>query len=114
MATRDAERRDTITRGTGHVFADLGLADAVERHAKLRLAFALNQLLAERKFAQAEAARVLGVTQRKIAALRRYKLAAFSVDRLMNLLTVLDQDVEIVSRPKSRSRRPGRTSGVVS
>lgn len=114
MATRNAERRETITRGTGNVFADLGFADAVERLAKLRLAYALNQLLPDRKFPQADAARVLGVTQPKLAALRRYKLAGFSVDRLMNLLTLLDQDVETVIPRKSCSRRLGRTSGVVS
>ena len=58
---------------------------------------------------QAEAAKVLGVTQPKISALRNYKLAGFSVERLMNLLRALDQDVEIVIRRKPRSRRTGRS-----
>lgn len=82
----------------------------MERHAKLRLAYALNQLLAERKSAQAEAARVLGVTQRKVAALRRYKLAGFSVDRLMNLLTVLDQDHRNALRITRSTRMTASTS----
>ncbi len=54
-------------------------------------------MLEERKLSQADAAKVLGVTQPKVSALRHYKLAGFSVERLMNLLTALDQDVEIVS-----------------
>jgi helix-turn-helix protein len=37
-----------------------------------------------------------------------YKLAGFSVERLMNLLTAVDQDVEIVIRNKARSRRAVR------
>jgi helix-turn-helix protein len=37
-----------------------------------------------------------------------YKLAGFSVERLMNLFTALDQDVEIVIRRKPRSRKAGR------
>ena len=45
MASRNAERRDPVTRGTGNVFADLGFPDAAERQAKLRLAYALNQVL---------------------------------------------------------------------
>ena len=90
------------------MFADLGFPDAAERQAKLRLAYALNQVLEERKLSQAEAAEVLGLTQPKISALRHYKLAGFSVERLMNLLTALDQDVEIVIRRKPRSRRVGR------
>lgn len=94
------------------MFADLGFPDAAERQAKLRLAYALNRLLEGRKLSQAEAARVLGVTQPKVSALRNYKLAGFSVERLMNLLTALDQDVEIVIRQKPRSRRVARISVV--
>ena len=101
MANRSAERREPVTRGTGNVFADLGFPDAAERQAKLRLAYALNQVLEGAKLSQAAAAKVLGVTQPKISALRHYKLAGFSVERLMNLLTALDQDVEMVIRAKA-------------
>jgi predicted XRE-type DNA-binding protein len=112
MASRNAERRERITRGTGNLFADLGFPDAAERQAKLRLAYALNQELEARKLSQADAAKVLEVTQPKVSALRNYKLAGFSVERLMNLLTALDQDVEIVIRRKPRSRKAGRISVV--
>ena len=107
-----AERRKRVTRGSGNVFADLGFPDAAERQAKLRLAYALNQVLEVRKLSQADAAKVLGVTQPKVSALRHYKLAGFSVERLMNLLTALDQDVEIVIRRKPRSRKAARISVV--
>jgi predicted XRE-type DNA-binding protein len=109
---RRTERRGKITRGTGNVFADLGFPDAAEREAKLRLAYALNQALDGGKLSQADAAKVLGVTQPKVSALRHYKLAGFSVERLMNLLTALGQDVEIVIRRKPRSRRVARISVV--
>lgn len=112
MARRNAERREPVTRGTGNVFADLGFPDSAERHAKLRLAYALNQVLEARKLSQADAANVLGVTQPKVSALRHYKLAGFSVERLMNLLTALDRDVQIVIRRKPRSRKAGRISVV--
>src|SRR5688572_23081392 len=112
MASRNAERKELITRGTRNVFADLGYPDAAERQAKLRLAYALNQILEHRKLSQAEAASVLGVTQPKVSALRHYKLAGFSVERLMNLLTALDQDIEIVIKRKPRSRRTARISVV--
>ena len=82
------------------------------RQAKLRLAYALNQVLEARKLSQADAARVLRVTQPKVSALRHYKLAGFSVERLMNLLTALDQDVQIVIRRKPRSRKGGRITVV--
>jgi len=112
MASRSGERKESVTRGTGNVFADLGFPDAAERQAKLRLAYALNQVIEARKLSQAEAVKLLGVTQPKVSALRHYKLAGFSVERLMNLLTSLDQDVEIVIRRKPRSRKSGRISVV--
>lgn len=112
MAGRSAERGERGTRGTGNVLADLGFPDAFERQAKLHLAYALNQVLDGRKLSQAHAAKVLGVTQPKVSALRHYKLAGYSVERLMNLLTALDQDVEIVIRRKPRSRKSARITVV--
>src|SRR4029450_5539472 len=112
MASRNAERREPVPRGTGNVFADLGFPDAAERQARLRLAYALNQELEARKISQAAAASVLGVTQPKVSALRHYKLAGYSIERLMNLLTALDQDVEIVIRRKPRSRKSARITVV--
>ena len=112
MSKRNVDRDDRIIRGTRNVFADLGYLDAEERQAKLRLAYALNQLLDERKLTQAEAAKLLGVTQPKVSALRHYKLAGFSVERLMTMLTALDRDVEIVIKRKPRSRRAARISVV--
>src|ERR1700730_16216742 len=112
MASKSADRREPVIRGTGNVVSDLGFPDAAERQAKLRLAYALNQVLEARKLSQADAANVLGVTQPKVSALRHYKLAGFSVERLMNLLTALDQDVEIVIRRKPRSQRAARISVV--
>ncbi len=112
MASRNAEPREPVTRGTKNVFADLGFPDAADRQAKLRLAYALNQVLDARKLSQADAAKVLGVTQPKVSALRHYKLAGVSLERLMNLLTALDQDVEIIIRRKPRSRKAARISVV--
>ncbi len=115
MGNNMARRRgksDEVVHGSTNVFADLEYSDANERQAKLRLAYALNEVLNERKLTQVEAAKVLSLTQPKVSALRHYKLSGFSVERLMTLLTAVDQDVEIVIRRKPRSRRVGRISVV--
>src|SRR5258707_897520 len=116
MAKRNVEMMkkadDAITRGTGNVFADLGYADAEERQTKLRLAHAINGVIARRRLNQAAAAEKLGINQPKVSALANYKLDGFSVDRLMTFLTALDQDVEIVIKNKPRSRMAGRISVV--
>ena len=116
MASRNAKtvmsEDDAITRGTGNVFADLGYADADERQTKLRLAHAINSVIARRRLTQAAAAERLRVSQPKVSALAHYKLEGFSVERLMTFLTALDQDVEIVIKNKPRSRTAGRISVV--
>ncbi len=109
MANRRPDKVE-IERGTTNVFADLGYADAEERQTKLRLAYALNQIVETLDLTQAEAARALGVNQPKISALRRYRLEGFSVERLMTFLTALDRDVEIVVRKKPKSRSAARIS----
>ena len=110
MARRKSETQ--IARGTGNVFADLGYADAEERQIKLRLAFALGQILDKRQVTQAASAKLLGITQPKVSALRNYKLEGFSVERLMAFLTALDQDIDIVIKKKPRSRATARINVV--
>lgn len=89
-----------IKTGSGNVFADLGKPDAAERKTKTRLAMAINEIIEDRKLKQAESAETLGIPQPRVSALSRYKLNEFSVERLMELLTKLDQDVEIMIRPR--------------
>jgi predicted XRE-type DNA-binding protein len=98
---------EKITRGTTNVFADIGYPDAEERQTKTRLAIEINGLIKARKLRQAEAGEVLGVTQPKISALANYRLDGFSVERMMGFLTALNQDVEIIIRPR-RDHRAGR------
>ncbi len=105
--------RPAITRGSSNVFADLGFPDADERQTKLRLAHALNAIMDAQHLTQAAAAAKLGLNQPKVSALRNYRIEGFSVERLMTLLTALDQDVEIVIRAKPRSRAVARISVVV-
>jgi predicted XRE-type DNA-binding protein len=101
---------ETITRGTGNVFADLGYADAEERQTKLSLAYTLNDVIARRRLTQAATAEKLGINQPKVSALANYRLDGFSVERLMTFLTALDRDVEIIIKKKPRSRNAARIS----
>jgi predicted XRE-type DNA-binding protein len=103
-------KKDLITRGTTNVFADLGLPEATERQTKTRLALSINEILKSRKLKQRDASSLLGIPQPKVSALKNYRLDNFSVERLMELLTVLDQDVEIMIRPHSGKDKGGHIS----
>lgn len=96
-------------QGTDNVLADLGFEDAEELSAKAALAIKLNELIERRGLSQTQAARITGMTQPKISQVKRYKLQNISLERLMQALVSLDQEVEIVVRPALRSRTPGIT-----
>ena|SRR2546423_226409 len=97
-----------IIPSSGNVFADLRLADANEKQTKVRLAVAINKVIARRRLSQVVAARCLGVNQPKVSELSNYRLQGFSVERLISFLTRLDHDIEIVIRQKPASRKSGR------
>lgn len=97
-----------VTRGSGNVFADLGLPDAEELLAKAELALAISHAIAERGLTQREAAVLMGIDQPKVSHVLRGRLADFSTDRLMAFLTGLGRDVDIVVRPAPKSRTRGR------
>jgi predicted XRE-type DNA-binding protein len=84
--------------GSTNVFADLEMVDADEKLAKAELALKINQILKRRNLKQIEAAKLLGIDQSKISLLNRGRLSAFSIERLVKFLNLLNQDVEIVVR----------------
>lgn len=84
----------------------MGYVDAAERQIKTRLALAVNELLKTRKLKQREIATLLGVPQPKVSALKNYRLDQFSVERLMEFLTALNQDLEIMIRPHDNTSTP--------
>jgi predicted XRE-type DNA-binding protein len=91
-----------VVPSSGNVFADLGVTNGEEKQTKVRLAVAINQIIQGRKLSQTTAGRHLKVNQPKVSALSNYQLDGFSVERLMNFVTALDRDVDIIIRPKSR------------
>jgi predicted XRE-type DNA-binding protein len=105
--TRDTDELDCTVR-SGNVFADLGVADPSEALAKAELARRISTIIARRRLTQAAAAELLGIDQPKVSALIRGKLTGFSIERLFKFLNALDRDVEIVTKPRSRTRTSAR------
>jgi len=86
---------DEIKRGSGNVFADLGVPDPEEALLKAQLADLITLTIEAEKLTQAEAAKILGIDQPKVSNLVRGKLEGFSLERLLRFLTALGSDVEI-------------------
>lgn len=99
--------------GSGNVFADLGLPDAVERHLRVQLATRLNDLLQAEGLTQAAAAKRLGIAQPHVSELKNYKLGRFSSERLLHYITLMNRDVEIFIRPRATLPVAGVVTGAV-
>lgn len=98
----------TVTPSSGNVFADLGFAEPEEELTKAELASQLRQVIQRRRLTQVAAAALMGIDQPKVSALLNGRLANFSTDRLLRLLTSLGQDVEIVVKDKPSTVAKGR------
>jgi predicted XRE-type DNA-binding protein len=100
--------RIPVTPGSGNVFADLGFAEPAEELTKAQLASHIRQVIKRQRLTQVAAAALLGIDQPKVSALINGRLANFSSERLMRLLTALGQDVDITVKAKPRNRAQGR------
>lgn len=97
-----------VTPSSGNVFADLGFAEPEEELTKAQLASHIRQIIQRRRLTQTAAAALMGIDQPKVSVLLNGRLANFSTDRLMRLLTALGQDVEIVVRESLGSFNKGQ------
>lgn len=102
------EGRIPVKASSGNVFSDLGFAEPEEELTKAQLVSHIRQVIKRRRLTQALAAKLMGIDQPKVSALLNGRLANFSSERLMRLLTALGQDVEIMVKAKPRNRTHGR------
>ena len=102
--------RTKFVRGSGNVFADIGLANAEEHLLKAELVSKLDDLIKDRKLTQTAAARVLDVGQPDLSKILRGHFDDVSVARLLRFLSAFDQKVEIVVTPMPKGRKAGRVT----
>ena len=86
------------TRSTGNVFKDVGFSNEEAEHLRVRadLMVALEKAIAKRRLTQAQAAKLLGVTQPRVSDLLRGRIDLFSVDTLIDMLACLGITVRLV------------------
>ncbi len=94
---------ETVITGSGNVFADLGLPNPEECLAKAQLVQRIAVVIQERALTQKQAGTILKIDQARVSRLVRGRLSEFSTSKLIEYLTRLDQDIEIVVRPKLSS-----------
>jgi len=93
-------KSDSIVEpGSGNVFADLGRPGSDAHLVKAELVSRIDALVRRRGITQAEAGRLLGLAQSDVSRLLRGDFRAYSLERLLRLLTALGRDIDIVIRP---------------
>lgn len=103
-----------IEHGSTNVYVDLGLGDAEEMLVKAQLATKIGDIIKRRKLTQVEAAELLGITQPKLSGMLRGQFRGISEVKMLECLTRLGRDVEIVVKSAPRSRTEGHLTVVFS
>ena len=101
-----------IEEGSGNVYADLGMSDADGMGVKAQLAIKISEIIKGRKWSQQQAADVLGLPQSKLSKMLRGQFRGVSETKMLDCLTRLGRDVQIVVGPARRAISAGRVAVV--
>ena len=106
-------KRIRTEEGSSNVFADLDLPHAEQELIKARLTLQIYKIIKDRGLTQAKAGEILGIKQPHVSVLMRNRSGMFSVERLMEFLTKLGQDIEITVRPTRKAHGKVSVIGAV-
>src|SRR5712691_7969861 len=95
--------RIRVEDGSDNVFRDLGFPNAERERLKADLARQIYRLIKQRELTQTKAGQILGIKQPHVSTLMGGHSGTFSVERLMQFLTALGQDVHITVRSTRKS-----------
>jgi predicted XRE-type DNA-binding protein len=101
-------RKVKVDVGSGNIFADLGLPDADNHFLKAQIVSEIYRITNERKLTQAQAGKLMGITQPEVSRMFKGSFREYSIERLMGFLTSFDRDVEIVVKPHKKAGKAGR------
>ena len=99
------EKLETV-RGSGNVFADLGLAHSDVEQTKALLAAEIIRILDEEDLSVRAAEKRTGVAYTDFSRIRNVDLDRFTIDRLMKVLGRFDRRVDVRLSVKPRTLEP--------
>ena len=96
----------TVTHSCGNVFADMGLPNPEQEHAKVVLSLAIKDAIEDLGLTQVAASKLTKESQPNLSNIVGGRLRHFSCERLMRILTALGKNVEV-----SIKDAPGQARG---
>ena len=93
-----------VTRSSGNVFQDLGFPPDKAEHLLLRtdLMIRIEKELGSLGVKQAQAAKLLGISQPRVSDLLRGRVELFSSDALIDMLALLGVKLRLVASTRKR------------
>ncbi len=91
-----------ITHSSGNVYEDLGFPDAEEMLVKAKLATTIQDIIESKGLTQVKAAQLMGLSQPKLSDLLKGKFRGISEAKMMECITRLGRDIQIVINPRER------------
>ncbi len=76
-------KKNTVTEGSGNVFADMGVVEPEHALAKAKFAAKIAAAIEEDELAQTEAAEQLGTDQSKVSTIVRGRIEQFSTEQIL-------------------------------
>jgi predicted XRE-type DNA-binding protein len=96
-----------VTKSSGNVFADIGIPNADEHLIKAEIVLGIAARIKAKGLTQAQAAKVMGLSQPDVSKLLRGNLADYTLDRLFSFLRTLGNDIRIQIVP-AKNRKAGQ------
>jgi predicted XRE-type DNA-binding protein len=94
-----------VTRSSGNIFADIGIANASEHELKARVVLAISRGIDILELTQTAAAARIGIAQPDLSKILRGNFGGFSLERLLGAAAKLGNVVEIkIKTPKKRAQ----------
>jgi predicted XRE-type DNA-binding protein len=84
-----------VVRGSGNVFADIGVPDPEVAQAKAGICHKIYATIRDRGLTQTQAAKLMGVDQPKVSEITRGRVRSYTIDRLLGYLVKLGYGVRI-------------------
>lgn len=92
-----------VTQGSDNVFEDIGFdrEEAASLKVRADLMLDLRKYIETQGWTQSQAATFFGESQPRISNLMQGDIRRFSVDKLINMLTVAGMQVEVYVKPQA-------------
>jgi predicted XRE-type DNA-binding protein len=101
-----------IEEGSTNVYTDLDFTNADEMLVKAQLAAHIRNIISANQWTQTDACKILDLSQPKLSNLLNGKFRGISETKMLDCLTRLGRDVQIVISADRHTAKPGRVSVV--